>query len=199
MKIGNATNRPELAWARGYLQVAGVALPSCPPCSRLQLHPFCQLQLQPGGEAPSCPRKHRWISGCFGAVDSFRLWCNRDSLCACFASLPCPAEIVTRGRAHQVQHRQAVSRKVKPPSASPQSYQRPLVWPLTWVWNNFHCRGEILKSLFSPCFSCPWWEESLLPAMTATSHHQELGTGEQEGNEENKTFTRLKSVWNTSS
>lgn len=42
---------------------------------------------------------------------------NGALLCTCFASLPCPAEIVSRGRALHVQHRQAVSRKVKSPSA----------------------------------------------------------------------------------
>lgn len=111
-------HRPELARARRCLCVAGAALPSCPPCSRLQLPPCCQLQLQLWKEAPSCPREHWWISGCFGTVDSFGLWCNGDSICTYFARLPCLAEIVSRGRAPQVQHKQAVSRKVKPPSAS---------------------------------------------------------------------------------
>lgn len=80
---------------------------------------LCQLQLQPWEMAPSGPGEHWWISGYFGPIDSFGLWCNGGSLCACFASLPCPAEIVNRDRAPQVQHRQAVSRKAKPSSASP--------------------------------------------------------------------------------
>lgn len=65
-------------------------------------------------EVPSCPGEHWYTSGCFGGANSFRLWCNGDSLCAWFGSLPCQAETVSRSKTTQLQHRYSVQKNKVP-------------------------------------------------------------------------------------
>lgn len=113
-----------------------------------------------------CPGEHWYTSGCFGSADSFGLWCNGDSLCAQFASLPCPAGPLNSST-------DTVLRKVPVCSPTIPILSKPIrLWHLFWTQNNFHCRGDIIKSPFSSCFFCLYWDE-LLSALTATPHHLE--------------------------
>lgn len=91
-----------------------------------------------------CPGEHWYTSGCFRSAGSFGLWCNGDSLCAQFASLPCPAGPLNSST-------DTVFRKEKSLSAPPrsQSYQSPLDFGICFERKITFTAGETSSSLRS--------------------------------------------------